>query len=263
MPTLFDAHVHLYPSYDIGHAMRSSIDTFKSISMHITEPLSFALFLTERSSENRYEELLNSRIAGLKITPTSSGASVIVTDADSATPTSIVVVPGKQVVSRERIEIHALATNRQFKDGAPLHEMIQALREQSILPILPWSPGKWIGGRGEIVKRILIGSGRGDLLISDPALRPDYYPTPVLYRLAKKNGVHTIFGTDPLPLPREEERIARYATLSNHTIDSASPKDFIQALAHSEELPAAIGNRLSVVGTISRLIALARAKKGY
>ena len=262
MPTLFDAHVHLYPKYNLEKVILGSLNTLLCIRKDKFPLPTFALFLTERSSENRFLDLLNFKSTNITATLVDGGLAIQFTQKTSQGSVSVYVVSGKQLVSKERIEIHALGTTKTFVDGRSLQEIILNLKGEGMIPVLPWSPGKWMGERGRIIKKLIEGSAKGDLLLSDPAMRPCLFPSPPLFHLAAQKGIRTIFGTDPFPLPNEEKRIGQYATYTHAELSPSTPGKFISEIANNEGChPQPAGHRLSPIKVAWRLFALSRSKR--
>jgi len=57
---------------------------------------------------------------------------------------------GRQIVTRERLEILGLAMRRRFLMACP-PRVIQRIVEAGGIPVLPGSPGKWLFARGQLV----------------------------------------------------------------------------------------------------------------
>jgi hypothetical protein len=120
------------------------------------------------------------------------------------------VMAGRQLVSRERVEVLTFGPPCASATRPPLCEIVEHLRSEQRPIILPWAPGKWWGARGRLLKDLFrnpIG-----LLVADSSLRPRGYPTPTLMRRAMALGIPLAAGSDPLCHPTEWRRIGSYVT---------------------------------------------------
>ena len=114
----------------------------------------------------------------------------------------ITFVCGYQIVTSEKIEILNLASNTVIPDGLSATE---ALTKVDGIPVLPWSPGKWLGKRGEIIKSL------------------DAYGGKILYKdflvdFERFKGI--LPGTDPLPRKGEERLVGRIGVEGEGDINS-------------------------------------------
>ena len=64
------------------------------------------------------------------------------------------IVSGRQIVTRERLEVLTAGAFPAIADGQPLVEVLQALAAAGALAIIPWGAGKWLGSRGRLVEKI-------------------------------------------------------------------------------------------------------------
>lgn len=115
------------------------------------------------------------------------------------------VVAGRQIVTRDDLEVLALATDHSFAEGAPLHETVGEVLAAGGVPVIPWGFGKWWGRRGRLLRSYLEEEPAG-VFLGDNGGRPAFAPPPALFRLAKRRGIAILPGSDPLPFPSEVER---------------------------------------------------------
>ena len=255
MAVIFDAHVHLYEEYDLSLAVRSAQAHFAAAP--VGGEAARALILTERCGQAFFRRLASGRcaISGYKVEYTPEHACLRI---DGGLGPLLYVFPGRQIACAERIEVHALLSDIDMADGAPLAQVLDSLRGAGAVTGLPWALGKWFGKRGQVVGEAIEHAGYGNLLISDPALRPQAYPLPRLYERAKKKGIPYVCGTDPLPLAGEEERIGSYATLYRGAIDTAKPGQEMRRIL-SSALPSdlePVGSRLGAAAALLRIVKL-------
>ena len=93
------------------------------------------------------------------------------------------------------------------------------------LPVLPWAPGKWFGARGRVIRKLMEQAAAGSFLAGDTTMRPTGWPVPVLLRYARRSGLGTVAGSDPLPQPGEEAYAGTYGIFSDVTLDPTRPAD--------------------------------------
>lgn len=136
---------------------------------------------------------------------------------------SLFIVAGHQLESQERIEVLAIGTNHQFGADKPAGYLIQKIAQIEGLPILPWGVGKWLGGRGEIIERLIYDTDLPQFFLGDSANRPPFWPKPSLFEVAEKAGIRNLPGSDPLPIPGEERYPGSFGAALEGTLDARMP----------------------------------------
>jgi hypothetical protein len=251
-----DTHVHLYPCHDLRAALdgaRARLDGAGAAPADVR-----VLLLSERRTDRMFAALRDGAagpLGGWRCAGGAGGALVLSAPGGGA----LHVLAGRQLVTRERLEVLALATEAAFDDGLSVREALGAVRAAGGVPVLPWAPGKWFFARGRIVAELLADSVPGDFLVGDTALRPLGWPEPALMRAARERGFAVLAGSDPLPFPGEEHRAGRYGVEFDGAFDPARPAASIRAL-----LPTPgrlIGRRLSFPGVVRRLWKNARRRR--
>jgi hypothetical protein len=117
------------------------------------------------------------------------------------------VVQGVQYVTRERLEVLGFGVQRVLEDGEFAAEYIARIVELDGLACLPWSPGKWLGRRGGVVRGLLDTVSKNVLSVGDISMRPRLGPPSILLSYARHRGFQTLLGTDPLPPKTDEELV--------------------------------------------------------
>jgi len=130
--------------------------------------------------------------------PAEEGLSAWVRDAGGR---RMLVVAGRQVVTAERLEVLVLFAPQEVTAGQTAAQTVEAVLQAGALPVLPWSPGKWWGRRGEAVRRIVAEAGPNQLCLGDIKGRPLVWPSPAAFSLARRKGLKILRGSDPLDLP--------------------------------------------------------------
>lgn len=149
----------------------------------------------------------------------------------------LVLVAGRQIATRERLEVLSLASTAPIEDGLPTEEAIGAARAAGAIPVLPWGFGKWWGARGGVVRRLLEAFGARELFVGDNGNRPRCSPRPRLFREAERHGILILPGSDPLSLPDQVERVGRYGTLLTASLDRKRPAAGIEAALRGRRSP--------------------------
>ncbi|HEY8240471.1 MAG TPA: hypothetical protein VIH35_03450 [Kiritimatiellia bacterium] len=255
-----DTHVHLYPFYDagqlFGHARRN---------LAALAPSSGALvvMLTERSDCRVFRALRDRTLrptAGWTVETCGDQHAVYVR---SESGQGLFLVAGRQINTRERIEVLALTADLDVPDGLPIDEVLPRVRESGAVPVLAWAPGKWFSGRGKIVERLIDTATRGGLLLGDTSLRPTVWPEPELMKRGQAHGLAILAGSDPLPFAGEERRAGTYGVALDVAFDAEHPAVSVRAAMLAPLLKVTrIGRRCGPFDTAARLFKNSRAKSG-
>ena len=124
----------------------------------------------------------------------------------------ITALRGQQLITREGLEVLGIACDARLVSGFPLAEMVGRIRAARGQAILAWGAGKWLGRRGrELTKLIEAEAGRPDVMLTDNGGRPRAWSHVPQFDIAAERGMRVLAGTDPLPLPGEEQRVGSYA----------------------------------------------------
>jgi hypothetical protein len=162
---------------------------------------------------------------------------------------------GRQVVTSEKLEILALGADVSTSDGLTAEETLDLIRAAAAIPVLSWSPGKWFGRRGRIIRALIASSSPDRFLIGDTGLRPTFWPMPVLMRRARRKGFTLIGGSDPLPLPGEERWVGTYGVAIQADFDTSRPAESLRQLLTRRDVHfTPVGNRAAGVSFFSRWV---------
>lgn len=202
----FDPHAHLYDSYplkewcDAAYANAHGPDaTCVVIVVDRSGQDSFERFRREAPTFGSWQE------APLQSNDGLSEAGVFEWGTKK-----LHVIRGVQYVSVERIEVLALGVGRSVPDGAPAAELVDLIRREGGIACLPWSPGKWFGSRGAVVRRIMKDSSPRGLVFGDISIRTVLGPCSLLLRRARARRFLVVCGTDPLPDPRDASLVGSF-----------------------------------------------------
>ncbi|CAK8721249.1 MAG: hypothetical protein CDV28_1043 [Candidatus Electronema aureum] len=247
MELLADTHLHLYSCYDLDYAFSGLIDRLVA---HNPQAV-FAAFLAERSGYNFYEHLQTGEKILRDFVIEHAGNNLVLRRKKDAR--CLTVLPGRQIIAAENIEVLALCTDALFADGIPAAELIKLILKKNGVPVLPWSPGKWFFQRGKVIDHLLHSFTPQNFLIGDVSLRPHGWPLPLLMRKAKRLGYQIISGSDPLPFPGQEAQFGRYASRIISTEQKLGPDDTLRSLLAGKAEAISIGQRASLLELFKRL----------
>ncbi len=235
MIVVADTHAHLYPCYDVAVFLATARRRLAPLAAAAGRerasgaPVAHVLCLTERASESAFADIASGRPLprGWRLARCGEPTALRLETDDAF---ALTLIAGRQIVTAERLEVLALATGATIDDGLPLAETVARVRAADGLAVLPWSPGKWLGRRGRIVRDAIDAAKPAELLVGDTALRPRLSPAPTLFTLAGARGLGIICGSDPLPLPGEERHVGRYATVAESALSPDEPSAGLRAL---------------------------------
>ena len=220
---LIDAHVHLHASYDTGRFVDCAVRNFAlAASRHgISDPTGVLFFADADDGETLARLALDIQTSGHeRFSSTAEDCSAFITLRDG---TVLLVVAGRQVVTRGRLEVLALGTTRVFAAGRGFQETLASVLESDALAVIPWGFGKWWGRRGRLVERALTSPESAGVLVGDNGGRPRVGTVPRQLRLARELEILDLPGSDPLPAPRQECRVASYGCILECSVDHQRP----------------------------------------
>lgn len=227
--------MHLYPCFDRVALLRAALARAGALG----GPL--CLLLCESSGHQAFRELCEGRAAGgaLAVRPTSEAISLQVSEPGAAG--SLYLVAGRQFVSSEGVEVLALGLEPDSPLAAtadrerPASWLLERALETAALAVLPWGLLKWTGARGRLVNQLARERCFGahpSFLLGDVAQRCWPWPEP---RLLREHRV--LAGSDPLPVPGAERRVARYGTrVQGSLLPHAPARSLFDALRSSTRL---------------------------
>ncbi len=221
--TLVDAHVHLHACHGVGAVLEAASRNFAAAAaeLGIEGRAATCLMLTECAGVNQFQAIRRGEAAtgAWSFRPTAEPGALL-GSRQGALP--MLLVAGRQVRTRERLEVLALACTHDFPDDEPIEAAVEWAVSQGAITVLPWGFGKWSGRRGRIVRR-LIQSWGCEIAVGDNGGRPHHSPRPALLRAAVARGLKLLPGTDPLPLRGEELKAGRYGFVLTGPMDLSHP----------------------------------------
>ncbi len=258
MRLIADTHVHIYPFYDTKlalHSLRTNLSQLDSQAVCM-------LFLAERSDCHFFADFAKNTAKLFNPESTIRYLKDALHIQESGYP-DLYIFPGRQIITRERIEILSLTVDTQIADGLPANELVEKIRQHQGVPVLSWAPGKWFFKRKKIVRELIDTNDPGSLLIGDTSLRPTCWLQPRLMKRAASKGLTIISGSDPLPFAGEEQLLGQYGIQLDCDFDPDDPVSSVRSiLSQPQYQPSLMGKRGNLLTTFRRLFKNNRAKKG-
>lgn len=256
---LVDGHVHFYGGYDRAGFFQSAVEHARRAAGELGLPPTTpgCLLLAEAGGEQwfrRFRDEAEGRAAdGWMLTATAEEDSLAVRRGWDR----LFLIAGRQIVTREGIEVLALATAAELPDGLPLDDVLGWIGDRGALAVLPWGFGKWWGARGAAVRQALRRHTGERLFLGDSGGRPQATPAPRLLREAADQRTRVLPGSDPLPLPGEERRAGSYGFVVRGAFDERRPAASLRRLVAGADLqPPSFGRRTGLLGFAAAQLAL-------
>lgn len=243
---MVDGHAHFHREFEAGPFLNSAHANFRDAARRMDSDASFVgvLLLTEGKEENGFERLVaqvtqrnetrEGSTAPWSTQDTGEHISVRFT-AEAHAP--ILVVAGRQIPTRERLEVLAIGTRREFEDGKPIRTLIQDVAQAGALPVIPWGAGKWMGHRGRLVDELITDSDLPPFFLGDSGNRPQFWPRPGQLLRAEEEGIGILSGSDPLPFSGEARRVGGFGSALSGTHDSLDVDEPVSTLKRSLTAP--------------------------
>ena len=160
---------------------------------------------------------------------------------------TLLLLAGRQISTRERLEVLALGTQVDVASGQSLGDTIAAVRDTGALAVIPWGFGKWWFSRRQMLATTLASQPRGGIFVGDNGGRPRVIPRAPLFELAASRGIYNLPGSDPLPLYWEIEKPGSFGAILEGPLDFSLPvKSLIANLRNLQAQPPLFGRSGSI-----------------
>ncbi len=173
-PVLVDGHVHYYECFGEEQFLNAASTNFAAAAAALGAPRwTGCLFLTERSGDHWFDRWRNVAARGQRglgkwiLREGQDGIALI---AEGGT-CQLVLVAGRQMVSREGLEVLALGCAAELPDGLDLQVTLRSAAKAGAIVVLPWGVGKWRGQRGRLVRQLIGSADPQGLFLGDNAGR--------------------------------------------------------------------------------------------
>ncbi len=244
---LLDAHIHIYPEYDLSLAWQALRDHADEIDPEAE----LGFVLADREGQDHIAAWTDRAPDG-------------VTDVEVADRTAVRLTfeggrrcwafAGRQIAARERIEALGMLCRDAGPDGEALDQTLARIRDAGGLAVLAWGVGKWLLGRAGVVRDTLQAATPATLMLGDSSLRPVGWGTPLPMRRARRDGFRILAGSDPLPRPGEEQVFGQYLNAIDMRLRDDDPSTCLrEALANPATSVRAVGARSGVKSFLKRM----------
>lgn len=136
--------------------------------------------------------------------------------------------PGRQISTYDGLEVLELLAESDLPENHAVDYLINTIPEKGAVPVLPWSPGKWLFHRGRIVRNLIDTYAPGKFLLGVTSMLPAFSLLPALLRMGRSAGYTLVAGSDPLPLHGEESYLGSWVTLLDSGFDPTSPVESLR-----------------------------------
>jgi len=267
---LIDAHVHVHDCFDAARVFDAAAANFagaaralagERASLSASPPAYDGVLCLAECRGERFLESVRAR----RTTRVWRGRHGFWEAEESCEPETLVVrrgatrlnlIAGRQLVTRERLEVLALGTTAPLPEGESMETTLAAVRATGAAAVLPWGVGKWLGARGAVIARILADPEWRHVLLGDNGNRLALGPDPAPFAAARRAGRAVLPGSDPLPLPGEEARVGAYGFAVDVDLDPLRPAAALLALLKSSSAFVVFGRREPLARFVGNQLAL-------
>jgi hypothetical protein len=246
-----DFHLHFYRNYDekiFWPALCANLARGASQTTAAASPLERVALLTEAAGCDMFSVWAARSGTGpapYEFRPTAEAHSLALWRNGER---SLLVIRGRQIVTRERLEVLTAGPLPAIPDGRPLPAVVDELTAAGALAIIPWGAGKWLGRRGRLVRETAARLDAATFFLADNPARPWFWPAPRLFREQSECGRAVLRGSDPLPIGGEEKRAGAYASLFEGNFDPDRPLASLTAMLAAGDAVRSLGRQDTLAG---------------
>jgi hypothetical protein len=260
---LVDGHVHLHACFAVPDFLEAAAANLAAAARRLGLPGNPAgcLLLVESQGVDQFAGLADGTAStgAWRVIPTEEPVSLLA-HRPGALP--IVLVAGRQIVSRERLEVLAVGTRAIFADGRPFDEALAEVMAQDAVAIVPWGVGKWQGARGRLIADLLERDRVRSLFVGDNGGRLGLAPRPKLFDRAQSRRVPVLAGSDPLPSPDQLAKVGAYGFVADVSLGASAPFAALRGYLESlETSPRTFGRLESLPGFVRSQVAMQVQKR--
>jgi hypothetical protein len=241
-----DAHAHLYDFYALSAWCTAAVSGLQGGDRKVAP----AVVVVDRDGQDSFARFRREAPGWAEVCDGRAGICKV-------GPSELIVIRGAQYNAQERVEVLGLGCIRADLEHKPAAEILSRINASGGLPCLPWSPGKWLGARGEIVRRLLEQGSPSELVVGDVAIRSVCGPRSSLLAHARTLGYRVLFGTDPLPLNGEETLVGSFGQELEVGVKSTSEElaqEVLNRLLDPMLTPASWGKRNGPLTALKRFV---------
>lgn len=226
---LVDAHIHFHDCYKMNDFFDSAKSNFlNQAKKMINQSNENVLCLTESHGVNIFNDLFiiaesKKKIGNWDINITGNENTILISNSKF----KIYVIAGRQIVTKEKLEVLALGLNSDIEDGLAIDEVIKYVIDSESIPVIPWGFGKWLSSRKKIVEKIILQKRNHPIFLGDNGNRPVFFGKSRLFDIAYNNGIINLPGSDPLPFSNEVQKPGSFGFIIDDVLNEDKPFDSI------------------------------------
>jgi hypothetical protein len=258
-----DTHVHIYPVFSLDALLDAAVENFARAARALglaETPRDGMLLLTETVNDHAFEALASGELrpGRWQVAATAEPAVLRLTHDKHA----LWLVAGRQIATREDLEVLALGAAARFPDGEPFESSIAEVDQAAALTALPWGFGKWWGARGQIIDRVMRAPRARPLYLGDNGGRLALSTRPQLLNRGESLGLKVLPGTDPLPFSGQESRVGTFGMLLRGWDPEEKPlAQFARRLRELPRSPTQFGSLTGIAPFVRLQIAMQMRKR--
>jgi len=223
-----DAHVHFHACFDVDSFLSHALSNIRSRARLLGRiPQEALLLIAEMRNSSNFPDLADavarSSIAGQEVLADGRALQI-----DTGAPPRLVLIPGRQIQTREKLEILTVGAVVDPPDGGIFSESLERVVAEEVGAILPWAFGKWTRARGRLILDAMNQHPPGAIHLGDSGARCVGTPLPGVLRRAQDRGFADVRGSDPLPFRSEVQRVGSFGFYLDGPIDLEYPLAWFQ-----------------------------------
>jgi hypothetical protein len=227
-----DAHVHLHDLSKVPATLDAAATNFARAAGQRGNLLG-GLLLTQMAHERVFEALAGrERIGEWRLRRLEQEPETLIASAPHG---SLAVICGRQVRAVDGLEIAALGTLANFRDGRPFTDSLAEVLATDAIAAIPWGFGKWLGDRGRRVEAALARQDMTNVFLADSGARSWAMREPALIRRARSRGARVLAGSDPFPFAADGRRAGSFGFLARIEPDPERPLDALRRWLRSPQ----------------------------
>ena len=269
---IVDGHVHIHSGYDLSRFLDAAFDNLRAEALEHGRGGDFTglLVLTEAAGADWFLKLFGMAENRLEISSCTGGNwRLRHTREDVSLQVSrpggqgFFLIAGRQLVTREALEVLAFPGTSFSREGDSLENMIYGINCDGCIAVVPWGFGKWLGHRGKVLTECLAKAGGSlQFFLGDNGGRVGCWPPPRQFQAARERRLRIIPGSDPFPFAWEVGRAGSYGFWSDTSVSWDFPaRDLKQLLLEPQTSIWAYGQLERPLRFIRNQLAMQIAKK--
>lgn len=258
---LVDGHVHFHDGFDPVAFFDHARDNFAAGAAALgLDPHSLGvLCFTESAGARAFQWFRGMALHGAaagpwRFTLTGEPRSLLAQHERGA---NLLLVAGRQIVTREKLEVLAIGTDADVPDGQRIDTVVAAIHAAGAAAVVPWGFGKWWFRRGRRLQRFLASPEGERVFLGDNAGRLGAAPPPRLFRRAAARGHLILPGSDPLPFPAHATRAGSYGfVLADGLYGPRPAAELVQRLHALTAQPPTFGHLEGMAGFVAAQVGM-------